>query len=74
MAKRDIDETLVLDIVENGEIKHKGDVHLWIYKHVGEREDNLLCVAAIDAAAIIVKTVMTDWKEKTFGPLSELPQ
>lgn len=74
MEKRGVDEALVLDIVENGEIKRKSDAHLWIYKHVGEREDNLLCVAAIDAAAIIiVKTVMTNWQVKVLGPLSEFP-
>jgi hypothetical protein len=42
----------------------KDDLHLWIYKHIPQRDDNLLCVAAVDAQAIIVKTVMTDWKIK----------
>lgn len=64
MAKRGIDEGLVLEIIETGETNYKDDLHLWIYKHIPMRDDNLLCVAAVDAQAIIVKTVMTNWKIK----------
>ena len=37
-------------------------MHLWIYKHIAERDDNLLCVAAVVENALIVKTVMHHWE------------
>jgi hypothetical protein len=64
MAKRDITEAVLLDTIETGEIKPKDERHLWIHKHIADRHDNLLCVAAVDGAALIVKTVMTDWSIK----------
>lgn len=62
MTKREISESLVYDLVETGRIKHKDNLNAWIFKHYPERNDNLLCIAALIEQAIIVKTVMTDWR------------
>jgi hypothetical protein len=62
MTKREISESLVYDLVETGSIKHKDDLNAWIFKHYPERNDNLLCIAALIGQAVIVKTVMTDWR------------
>jgi hypothetical protein len=64
MEKRDIPEAVVYDLIETGEIKRKDNLNIWIFKHYPERSDNLLCVAAVISQAVIVKTVMTDWKER----------
>ena len=62
MTKREISENLVYDLVETGYIKHKDDLNAWIFKHYPERNDNLLCIATLIGQAVIVKTVMTDWR------------
>ena len=36
----------------------KDQVHCWLWKAVPGRDDNLLCVAALVADAVVVKTVM----------------
>jgi Domain of unknown function (DUF4258) len=64
MEKRDIPEAVVYDLIETGEIKRKDNLNVWIFKHYPEHSDNLLCVAAVISQAVIVKTVMTDWKER----------
>ncbi|MGZ8215857.1 DUF4258 domain-containing protein [Methylomagnum sp.] len=64
MAERDMDASLVLDILDNGTLKMKDESHFWAYKEFPERTDNLLCVAAINGEAIIVKTVMHHFSEK----------
>jgi hypothetical protein len=58
MAERGIDEALILNIIETGWVKYKDERHLWIFKDYPDRTDNLLCVAALLADALIVKTVM----------------
>ncbi len=62
MVTRDMDETLLLDIIETGVDKDAGAGHHWIYKHYPERQDNLLCVAAVVDDVLVVKTVMHRWE------------
>jgi hypothetical protein len=47
-----------LDVIETGVMRDKERGHCWIWKAVAGRDDNLLCVAALLADAVIVKTVM----------------
>jgi len=63
MAERNMDADLVLDILDNGTVKMKDRAHFWAYRSYPDRTDNLLCVAAVDANAIIVKTVMHHFSE-----------
>lgn len=58
MRDRGIDDTLLADIIETGSVNYKDERHLWIFKGYPGRADNLLCVAALLADALIVKTVM----------------
>ncbi len=62
MAERNIDAALILDIIENGNLKEAGGNHYWLYKHLPDRTDNLLCVAAVIDNMFVVKTVMQHWK------------
>jgi hypothetical protein len=62
MAERAMSEALVLDVIDTGTVRSADDMHLWIYKHIAERDDNLLCVAAVVENALIVKTVMHHWE------------
>lgn len=45
-------------MIETGEMRYKDDKRIWIAKHYGDRDDNLLCVAATLETALVVKTVM----------------
>lgn len=47
MAERSIDEACLLDLIETGETKYKDDVRLWIFKSYEDRNDNLICAAAV---------------------------
>jgi hypothetical protein len=62
MAERSMSESLVLDIIESGTVAKASEVHLWIYKHFADRNDNLLCVAAVVENVLVVKTVMHHWE------------
>jgi hypothetical protein len=68
MAKRDITEDLVYDVIETGAVKTKDATNVWIFKSYPERGDNMLCVAAIIEQSVIVKTVMTDWQPREETP------
>ncbi len=61
MDKRDISLELLLDLIETGDVRHKSETDLWIFKHYIEREDNMVCTAVVVGQAVIVKTVMVDW-------------
>ena len=62
MAERSIAAELVLDIIDTGTLKHAGNSHYWLYKHLPDRTDNLLCVAAVVDNVVVVKTIMHHWE------------
>ena len=62
MAERTMSEALVLDIIDTGIVKPADEARLWVYKHVVERHNNLLCVAAVVENALVVKTVRHHWE------------
>lgn len=62
MAVRNMDEALMLDIIETGVDRDAGSGHHWVYKHYPNRDDNLLCVAAVVDNVFVVKTVMHHWE------------
>jgi hypothetical protein len=62
MTERFIDSALVLEIIDTGNLKEAGGAHYWLYKHVTDRADNLLCIAAVIDNVVVVKTIMHHWK------------
>jgi hypothetical protein len=48
----------LLDLIETGEVRYKDEVRLWIAKRYPERDDNLVCAAAVLESALVIKTVM----------------
>ncbi len=62
MEERDINAALVLEIIDSGTVKEAGTGHYWLYKHLSERTDNLLCVAAVIDNVFVVKTIMHHWE------------
>jgi hypothetical protein len=62
MLKRNVDDVALIEIIENGEIKYHNDDHIWVFKHIENRTDNLICAAIVNKDALIVKTVMIKWE------------
>lgn len=59
MEERRIEDARLLDLIDFGETRYKDTARLWIYKSYADRDDNLLCVAAMLLEdALVVKTVM----------------
>lgn len=66
MIERGIDEILLQDLIETGEVRHKDDRRLWIAKCYPQRNDNLVCAAAALESALVIKTLMHhfSWEKK----------
>ncbi|NMM05173.1 DUF4258 domain-containing protein [Polaromonas sp.] len=62
MAQRNIDAHLILEIIDSGTLKEAGGFHYWLYKHLPDRTDNLLCVAAVIDNVFVVKTILHHWE------------
>jgi len=58
MLERGIDEALLLELIETGTAKYKDATRLWLFKAIAGRNDNLLCIASVLEANLVVKTVM----------------
>ena len=62
MIERSISLDQVLEIIDSGTLKEAGGQHYWLYKHLPDRADNLLCVAAVIDNVFVVKTIMHHWE------------
>jgi len=62
MKKRGIDDATLERVIEEGEVKRRDEKHLWIFKRIQGRTDNLICAAVVDVTAVVVKTVMINWE------------
>ncbi len=58
IVARDISETMLLDVIDNGETRYRDSTHLWAFKEFPERHDNLLCAVVVLEDAVVIKTVM----------------
>nr|WP_226819168.1 DUF4258 domain-containing protein [Acidithiobacillus montserratensis] len=62
MQERHISEAEIMEIIETGILRNKDERRVWIYRQFPNRQDNLLCVAALLDDVIIIKTIMTFWE------------
>lgn len=62
MQRRNIDVATLERVIEEGEIKRRDEVNLWVFTHIQERADNLICAAVVKQAAVVIKTVMINWE------------
>ena len=58
MTERGVSDTMLMEVIDQGETRYRDSTHLWAYKSFPERNDNLLCALVVLEAAVIVKTVM----------------
>jgi hypothetical protein len=68
MRDRGITEELLFDLIETGTVRHKDDIRLWIFKIYPDRDDNLICAAAVLEDEVIIKTVMHHFELKENEP------
>ncbi|MBP7394023.1 MAG: DUF4258 domain-containing protein [Zoogloea sp.] len=58
MDERNISEAELLAVIDTGETRYKDASHLWAFKHIAERADNLVCAVLVLEDSVVVKTVM----------------
>ena len=63
MAKRGVTLVEVKRLIEEGRYVSKDTSHGWIFHQFESRHDNLVCAAVATDQAIVVKTIMVNWKE-----------
>ena len=64
MAKRRVTLDEVQVLIEQGTLMQKSEGHGWISYRFPMRNDNLICAAIVEAQAVIIKTVMVNWRER----------
>jgi hypothetical protein len=62
MSMRKVDDKALQHLIEHGTIKRKDQRRMWIYMKFDDRNDNLVCAAAVEEDAVIVKTIMINWE------------
>ena len=58
MQQRSISFDELLDVIDTGDTRYKDETHLWVYKNLSGRSDNLVCAVLVLEDSVIVKTVM----------------
>lgn len=61
MTQRSITMVELLVVLDTGDTRFKDDTHLWAYKHLPGRTDNLVCAVLVLEDAVVVKTVMHEF-------------
>ena len=62
MAERHVNPELLLQVIDEGQLRYSDDVRLWVWLDVPGRNDNLLCAVLVLEQAVIVKTVLHNWE------------
>ncbi len=61
MKERQISLDMLLEIIDTGDTRYKDERHLWAFKHIATRSDNLICAVLVLENAVVVKTVMNNF-------------
>jgi hypothetical protein len=64
MIERHISHEQLLEVIDTGETKYKDAAHLWAFKHLPNRLDNLICAVLVLEDSVVVKTVMHEFSLK----------
>ena len=62
MLERNVTIEQVVEIVDTGETKFADPTHLWAYKALPHRDDNLICAVLVLEDKVVVKTIMHHFK------------
>ena len=61
MTERQITDSELLNVLDTGDTRFKDATHLWAFKHLTGRSDNLICAVLVLEEAVVVKTVMHEF-------------
>ncbi len=61
MVERRVSDAELLEVIDTGGTRFKDASHLWAYKPLTGRIDNLICAVLVLENAVIVKTVLHDF-------------
>ena len=61
MVQRSISMEELLVVVDTGDTRFKDDTHLWAFKNLPGRTDNLVCAVLVLEDVVVVKTVMHEF-------------
>ena len=61
MGERGITDAELLVVIDTGDTRFKDETHLWAYKHLAGRTDNLICALLVLETTVVVKTVMHEF-------------
>jgi hypothetical protein len=61
MVERNISNEQLLEVIDTGDTKYKDQTHLWTFKHLPNRNDNLICAVLVLENEVVVKTVMHEF-------------
>lgn len=61
MGQRSISMDELLVVIDTGDTRFKDDTHLWTFKNLPGRTDNLVCAVLVLEDAVVVKTVMHEF-------------
>jgi hypothetical protein len=61
MAERNVDDSALLEVIETGDLTRADQNHLFLFKRLDGRRDNLICAAAVEESHLVIKTVMVNW-------------
>ena len=61
MGQRSISMDELLVVIATGDTRFKDDTHLWAFKNLPGRTDNLVCAVLVLEDAVVVKTVMHEF-------------
>jgi hypothetical protein len=51
----------LMQVIDTGETRFKDPTHLWAYKNLPGRTENLVCAVLVLEDAVVVKTVMHEF-------------
>ncbi len=58
MTVRNVSQVELLAVIDTGETRYKDESHLWVFKQLDGRHDNLVCAVLVLENVVVVKTVM----------------
>jgi hypothetical protein len=61
MVQRAISTEELMVVMDTGDVRQKDAAHLWVFKTLPHRTDNMICAVLVLEDSVIVKTVMHEF-------------
>jgi len=61
MVQRAISTEELMVVMDTGDVRQKDAAHLWVFKTLPHRNENMMCAVLVLEDSVIVKTVMHEF-------------